>query len=428
LPTNAATEQRDAPAGLQAWQQVAIFLLACAVLISRRPEYIFHAQFYAEDGHVWFADAYNLGWWHALFRAQDGYFQVFPRLGAALALLAPMERAPLLTNLVALAVQALPVSLLLSSRSSGWGGLKFRALLAAVYLALPNCSEVGCGITESQWLLALTSFLLLVACTAHSWTGRIFHFGILLLSGLTGPFCVFLLPIAVFLARKRRDRWQWASAGLLAACALVQAYALLVIDRVGRPVDALGATPALFIRILSGNVILGAVLGRTGLAVMPGRGIFLLLVFAAIVGVTITIACFLKSSLEMKLFFIWTGVLFVISLLIPNAHPAPGSPDHVWTLLAKGTGARYWFFPSLVFAWSLLWAVESKQKAMKALSLIMLVPMCFTIVLSWEQPLLRNYCFAEYVRSFEAAPKGTVAVIPENPDGWNIRLVKRASN
>ena len=48
--------------GLRPWQQGILFLLACAVIVSRRPEAIFHAQFYAEDGHVWFADAYNLGW------------------------------------------------------------------------------------------------------------------------------------------------------------------------------------------------------------------------------------------------------------------------------------------------------------------------------------------------------------------------------
>jgi hypothetical protein len=32
--------------------------------------------------------------------------------------------------------------------------------------------------------------------------------------------------------------------------------------------------------------------------------------------------------------------------------------------------------------------------------------------------------FADYVRSFEAAPPGTVVVIPINPEGWKMRLVK----
>ena len=107
--------------GLRSWQQSAIFLLACAVIVSRRPDAIFHAQFYAEDGHVWFADAYNLGWWHALFRAQDGYFQTLPRLAAALALLAPLSLAPLVLNIAAVAVEALPVNILLSGPVVGMG-------------------------------------------------------------------------------------------------------------------------------------------------------------------------------------------------------------------------------------------------------------------------------------------------------------------
>ena len=40
---------------------VAVFLFACAVVIARRPDAVFHAQFFAEDGRIWFADAYNLG-------------------------------------------------------------------------------------------------------------------------------------------------------------------------------------------------------------------------------------------------------------------------------------------------------------------------------------------------------------------------------
>ena len=155
------------------WQHGAIFLFACLLLISRRPEAILHAQFYAEDGHVWFADAYNLGFWDTLFRAQDGYFQTFSRLGGALAVLAPMVLAPLVLNVIAIAAQALPASLLLMGRSSEWGSFRFRALLAAAFLALPNCTEPSFGITESQWMLAFSAFLLLVAREPRSWMGAL---------------------------------------------------------------------------------------------------------------------------------------------------------------------------------------------------------------------------------------------------------------
>ena len=416
------------PAALVFWQQIAVFLLACAVVISRRPDAVFHAQFYAEDGHVWFADAYNLGWWHALFRAQDGYFQTFPRLGAALALLVPMARAPLVMNILAIAAQALPVSLLLSARSQAWGSLRFRAVLAAAYLALPDSSEIGFGITESQWLLASSAFLVLAAAAASTRPARIFDVILLLLCGLTGPFCVVLLPIAMYLAWRRGGRSRWTYASLLAACALVQAYALLVVDRLGRPYFALGANWERLTRIVSGNIVLGAALGRTGLAAMPGSAVFVFLLCAAIAGSVIAAFCFFKADIEMKLLFILTGMLFLASLLVPNAHPPAGSNIYVWDLLIDGCGARYWFFPSLVFMWSLLWCARSGGTALRIGAAAFLFVMCFTIPLSWRQPAYKELQFAAFARNFASMPPGTAMVIPENPDGWEIRLVKRSSH
>ena len=407
------------------WQHGAIFLFACLLLISRRPEAILHAQFYAEDGHVWFADAYNLGFWDTLFRAQDGYFQTFSRLGGALAVLAPMVLAPLVLNVIAIAAQALPASLLLMGRSSEWGSFRFRALLAAAFLALPNCTEPSFGITESQWMLAFSAFLLLVAREPRSWIGRTLDILFLLLSGMSGPFCFFLLPIAVFVAWSRRTGWPWAPVGALTVGALVQAYGLLVIDRVGRPHFPLGASPALFTRILGGNVVLGAVLGRTRLAIMPGTGIFLFLLCSLIAASVIVVVCFLKSKIEMRLFFAWTAALLAASLVMPAAYPPPGGT--VWEMLAKACGVRYWLFPSVAFTWALLWSMWSRQKGVKILATVFLVVMCFSIVLSWEEPPFKDFHFADYARRFEAAPPGTVMVIPINPEGWNMRLVKHAS-
>ena len=153
---------------------VAIYLFACAVVIARRPDAILHAQFFAEDGRVWFADAYNFGWWAALFRPQVGYFQTLPRLGAALALLVPFSLAPLVLNVIAVAIQALPVPVLLSSRSAPWGPFGFRALLAALYLFLPNTRDLSSVVTNSQWILALVALILLVALPPRSWIGRVF--------------------------------------------------------------------------------------------------------------------------------------------------------------------------------------------------------------------------------------------------------------
>jgi hypothetical protein len=416
------SKEQDRGIELRVWQHGAIFLIACALLVSRRPDAIFHAQFYAEEGHVWFADAYNLGWWNALFRAQDGYFQTVSRLGGALALLVPMTLAPLVMNVIAIAVQALPVNLLLISRSVGWGDLRFRLVLAAAYLALPNFGELAFGITESQWLLALSAFLLLVARAPKSWVGRLCELCLLLLSGASGPFCIFLLPIAVLVAWRRRSHWEWAPVCVLAACALIQALALLVIDNSSRAHPPLGASAAMFARILGGNVILGAILGRFPVAIMPGRGIFILLLCASIAGLIIIAWSFIHSNIEMKLFFVFAGMIFLAALLFPVTNPPPGTT--VWTMLAKAFAVRYWVFPSLAFAWAVLWCIRNGSAAWRSISVLILCAMCFGAVPNWRQPGMKDLHFAEFAKRFEAEPAGAVLMIPENPDGWRIQLEK----
>jgi hypothetical protein len=412
--------------GLHFWQHSVVFLLACAVLVTRRPDAIFHAQFYAEDGHVWFADAYNFGWWSALFRAQDGYYQTFPRLAAAFALLAPLWLAPLILNLVALAAEALPVNLLLSARSSAWGSLRFRALLAVAYLALPNSREMTIIVTSSQWLLMLSAFLVLTATPADSAAGSVFDFLILVLCGLTGPFCFFLLPIAAFLAWRRGGRWGWMMTSVLLVTTLVQAWALLVIDRSGRSHAVLGAGAALFTRILAGQIYFATLLGGNSLAANSSPVVFSILLCAAIAGTALLAVCFARAGLEMRLFLVLTGMLLIASLISPAAYPPPGMSR--WEMLAKVAGIRYWFFPTLVCTWSLLWAARSRIEALKAASVVLLFAMCFGVVRDWRQPALNDRHFAEYVKAFEAAPPGTVVVLPENPPGWNIRLAKHSSN
>ncbi len=394
------------------------FLLACAVIASRRPDAIFRPQFWAEDGHVWFADAYNLGWWPALFRAQDGYYQTLPRLAAALALLAPLSLAPLVLNLVAIAVQALPVSLLLSSRSSAWGTLRFRALLAVLYVALPNCREMGACVTSSQWIMTLCTFLVLVASPPESIAGKLFEISILLLCGLTGPFCIFLLPIAVFLAWRRRDHWARLRAGILAALCLVQAWGLLVVDPSVRPHFALGASPGLFTRILAGHIYIAALLGHNTLAVAPVPFVYLLCV--AIAGTAIVAICFAKLTVEMRLLLLLSALLFAASLFTPSVYPPPGVS--VWEKMAGVGAIRYWFFPTLAFAWSLLCCLHSRIVPLKAVSACLLVVMCFGIVRDWEHPPYHDLHFADQVKRFEDAPVGTTVIFSINPKGWTMQL------
>src|SRR5664280_1289933 len=150
-----------------------------ALLVLRRPDAVFHAQFWAEDGVVWYADAYNHGALRALLFARDGYLHLLPRLGAAGALWVPWLRAPLVMNLIALIFESLPPLFLVSSRMRNIGPLGVRCGLALLYLFVPDSSEVHGIITDSQSQIAVLACLVLIADVPRSRRGRVFDVAVL---------------------------------------------------------------------------------------------------------------------------------------------------------------------------------------------------------------------------------------------------------
>jgi hypothetical protein len=419
-----ATNQQKPQIEITWWHHAVIFLFACAVVVSRQPDAVFNAQFWAEDGHVWFADAYNLGWWSALFRVFEGYIEVFPRLGAALALLVPLKTAPLILNLLAITVRALPVSLLLSVRSSAWGTLGHRAMMAGIYLTLPNTGELNATITNSQWFLAFSVFLMLVGSKTRNIWEWCFDLFILLLCALSGPFCIFLLPIAAFLLWMRREQRYWLAAGVFAAGSFIQGWNLINGGLAGRFHGPLGASLTTAVKLFATQLYIGAWLGPNRIATIAWAGLYAVFIVVAVGGAILTVLCLLKTRLEYRLFFMFSAMVLVAALKAPLTTEKDMAP---WAVMVIGWGTRYWFFPCLWLTWSVLKLLNDNVRTLRVVSGALLCVLFFGILLRWRIPALPDTNFAENAIRFESAPAGTEMVVPVIPDGWNMRLVKRAN-
>jgi hypothetical protein len=411
--------------GLKWRWHVLAFLMALLLLLSRRPDAVFHAQFFAEDGHVWFADAYNGGWFAALFRAQDGYFQTLPRLAAGLSMLVPVALAPLAMNVAGIFVQLLPVPLLLSGRLAGLGSLTCRAVLAFVYVGLPNCFETNVAVTDAQWHLALIVCLLLVAAPPRTRAWKVFDASACVLCALTGPFTILFVPVAA-IRYWLASPWKTGRVlplVILSAGAALQAYGLLVADASSRPKWPLGASVEWFLRILAGQIYLGSMVGKNDLASL-GRMPFLLVI--AIAGSSLMVYCCYKARIEWKLILLFAALLFAASLRSPMS-PRPPAGVGVWRLIAGFQGFRYWFFPTLAFSWTCVWfAFEESQNHRRRLAgTLLLCLMLVGVLRDWKDPAFEDMHFASYVGKLQGSSKGTVVVIPENPAGWDVQLVRR---
>lgn len=394
------------------------FFLSCLIIAFRRPDALFPARFFAEDGTVFYASAYNHGWWRVLFSPYQGYLHLLPRLAAGAALLVPLVFAPLVENIIAIAVEALAVNLLLSSACSGWGTLRFRAALAGLYLALPNTAIVLGSVTESQWILAFCALLILLAAEPPSRAVRIFCGFVLVLSSLTGPFCIFLLPFAIWrLLQNRHSIWRGIVTGILAAGAAVQLISL-VTHAANRAHSGIGAGIRPLFQILGAQVCFGALFGRNALASSAP----LAAIIIGIAGSAFLVVSFFTSNRELRALQVFSAALFAASIIRPAVHRLPGHT--IWQEMAVLSDAHYWFFPCLAVVWSVAYAARSRHQLLKIIGVALAALLAVGIIRNFRQPLRNDFQFALHVRQFEQASRGTTVDIPIYPDGWKTVLVK----
>jgi hypothetical protein len=380
---------------------------------------LLNPQFYAEGG-TWYEEAYNLGWAHTLFLSAGGYYLgLFPRVITALSLLFPFRYAPLFTNLCGIALQALPVSILLSSRCSRWAPLSVRMMMAAVYLALPNAGEIHVVLANAQWHLCLAACLLALANPPAHGGWKLFDAAVFLLFGLTGPFCLLLLPVVALFWWQQRQVWSGIVCGLLALTAILETCQLLRGGLQHRVYTPLGATPLLFAKILAGQVYVATLIGQNEFA---SRSNLLTAVGVALIGTAVVCLCLLKCGWELRLFILFSAMLLAAAL----RSPIGAGLQQQWEFLATSTGGRYWFFPMLAVAWSLVWcAFQSASKPCQLMGAFFLAFMLCGEIRDWRYPPFADAHFSQYADQLAAAPPGTTVIIPICPEGCKMQLIKK---
>lgn len=404
-----------------------IFVIAFAIIGSRRPEMLFNAQFYAEDGTIWYAQAYNQGSIEALFIFYAGYFQTFPRLIAALAQPLPLLWAPLFFNLVAITVQVLPVNLIISERFSALiPSLPTRFFLVFLYLVLPNSAETHANITNSQWRLALLSCMIFLAAPSSRLLWRCFDVVIIFISSLTGPFCILLAPIAALRCWYRSKKWLLVLLAILIPGVLLQILSIVLGANVSRSTAPLGATPELFVKIIGGQVFLGTLIGEELYSrLLNYSGLYIwLVILAFVVGVIVIVRALYKSPLELRLFILFAALILGAGLISPQI--SIDTPQ--WQIMIlPGAGQRYYFMPALAFITGLVWTISRKSSLkLKKIAKIVLAVMLIGIIFDYSLPSLADFNYKESVQKFEQAPQGTEIVIPIAPSpDWSMTLKKR---
>jgi hypothetical protein len=411
------------------------------IAVWRAHRFIFPPQFWAEGGAVWYADAYNRGALAPLFHPHGGYIDLFPRLVANFGLLFPFSLVPTVFVSIVLLVQVLPGVFFMTQRFShlcpSW---RLRAFITLVYFALPNSYEDSGKLTTVIWRLALLALMIILAKPAATLVGKVIDAFVLVLSGLSGPFAIALLPIAglqYLRYIKPSSDWKevrnWLESAkthvwwdfLLLVCAVTAVWQGIIILHSNVTKDQiLGATPHLLQLIVTGQMFTALMIGRRGYAHVYSHHIWIYLsLIPSFLLLTLIFFVVWKGTAELRLFGFYALLIIIGALLNPLViFNKPSWPYMYW----PGVGDRFWLIPMLFVFLSLVWLVTTwrsvtiRFSAGFLLSIILLVG----IPADWVQPGYVNMHFGAQAKRFQAAPKGAVVKIPENPPGWSITLRK----
>ncbi len=431
-PRPPARERAERPSGPDPGASLSVlpllvFLASAIAQYARRPDLFAMPQFFAEDG-IFYAHAHNLGAFVPLFTQSNGYLQLLPRLVAAFAQAAPVATGPALMLAAGVCVNALPAAFLVSSRMrAAIPSIWARLLLAALYIAIPGVTQTGTVLTYSQWHLSILAMLIVLAARPARPVGELTDAAMVVLSGLSGPYCVLLAPVAAVHSMLKPSPRALGLTTLLGITAVAQAATLFTVGLAARATTPRGATPFLFLRVVGGRIFYGATAGHTLQALeLPlwertlGNDRFIAAVGAA--GLVLLALAFWRGTHELRMFLLFGGAI-VAAVLVSASAPSDGPPQ--WVVLRnQDVLSTYFIVPILCVYAACVWTLGRSVVLRLAGVSVLALAAVFAIPRDWRDLPIDDLDYPSSVRAYDEAPPGTSVEVPIPPRPWQIELLK----
>jgi hypothetical protein len=403
----------------------ALLTLFALLICLRMPEIVIKGRFWAEEGNVFFYNAWTMKPLQALLTSYGGYLNLAANAASLAARwLLPLRLAPYLTIAVGLLFQLCPLLLLFTARDEFLAPIGIRIAAALLILLIPDEEEVWLQSLHCQFQLALCCGIILALDPVRG-LGRLFRFMLLCLAPLCGPVSIALLPL--FVARAALDRaWArvWQALALAAGAALQltlffhpvpgRGYSLdpvtlldiitirhLYVPFLGVPAAWIYA-PLVKARLLSGHVPLRATL-------LP------ILVFAPFL-----LATLWERRRRPAFWLLAAGGLLACAMYFGVIGGA------VSLIVGKG-GDRYIFAPQALFALSALALAATAQRWTRLLAGIAVLWLLAVGGVAYFTPwsvIADGPPWRREVAAWQADPSHKLRLWPDSPN-WNVSLPRR---
>jgi hypothetical protein len=367
-------------------------------------------QFWAEDGTIFFIQQYNYGI-SAIFQQYAGYFHFAPRIIALLAdWFFPYSVIPWVYNYSSLFVTLLVISSIFSPRLI----IKNKTLLALSIVTIPHfTNEVFLNITNLQWILSLFLVVVLLKELPQSFLDLLSDLSMLLISGFTGPFIIFLTPFFIFKFFRNREFYSFIILSLVLIISCVQLYSIIVNPTVDMILEkdrvAFDANNYidLFAYRVFGNLFFGI---RIGYKI---NSYFLFMLFLFFIAFIFHSSCHKKVKLYTVYFMI-----FALLILIATFYKFKSNPT---ILIPAGNATRYFYIPNLMITWSLIINIEQNFFKSTLISLLLIIILLSSLSSEFHSKPLVNYNWKSYSQKIG---KEDNLEIPINPSSWRIMVKK----
>ena len=415
LPGTRANTPQSTPAYASAavspWGLCAVFL---AFAFWKSPAIFIDPRFWAEEADYYFARCL-----HATAAAclttlhENGSFQSVANVGAYLATLVPLERAPAVTTYLTLLLHLAIIVQLAGFVRTYRIGPSGAVLLAAAFALLPQTVEIWMTATNAQWLTGVSALFLLLmpseTLARHRVAAPIWSL-FCVTSG--APACV-LAPLFILRALRERSGCLIAMAAVFALGAAVQLYLCLSFG-VPRPLSPEFDT--LVLPVVMQTILAPLLSGDAVNLIAPGvRGpdhaiaaIAMVAVSLALLGSAIYAARSAPRTAGVGLLVLaWGLVSFVQSF--GSLDPTPNISGYV--------GGRYFFLGAVSFCLLIGIGTTARERwirtvATATLACIVLAGFVASRTSGWSRLVSRGPSWSQQVRACQPGTTCKVAIRP----------------
>ncbi len=203
----------------------AIFLTSVCLGAFKNYSLWANPRFYAEEGRVYFANAYRHGTWQTLLAPHQGYYSLWTNLSTLIsAKLFPLHTAPLITQLAGLFSIAITLSIITSSQLRILAGLRTKLLVALAVVLVDGGDGLVLTSLSAQFHFGIVGLILMAELFEQESTQRplMITLLVLTLAALSSPLVCLLFPFFLVAFFNNRTRLSRLSLTIIVICAFLQ--------------------------------------------------------------------------------------------------------------------------------------------------------------------------------------------------------------